>query len=182
MSQGEIRRLQNELGVTTIYVTHDQIEAMTLADRVAVMRHGVIQQLGTPDEIYNDPATLFVAGFIGSPPMNLVPGTLDSGDFRVGELRVKGVGGGSHAGAVLGIRPEDIQIAPSAEADLELPVYICEPTGDAVLVTVQVGGANLCVRGERRLRLRVGEPVGIRINREHCFLFDAATERRIGRT
>ena len=179
--RAEIRRLQAELAVTTIYVTHDQIEAMTLADRVAVMRNGVIQQLGTPDEIYNDPATLFVAGFIGSPAMNLVPGTLEAGDFRVGQHCLRGVGGSSNPQAVLGIRPEDIVIAPAAEADLVLPVTICEPIGDAVLVTVQAGASHLCIRGERRLRLRIGEPVGIGINREHCFLFDGATERRIAR-
>ena len=179
--RAEIRRLQNELQVTTIYVTHDQIEAMTLADRVAVMRHGVIQQLGTPDEIYNDPATLFVAGFIGSPPMNLIPGMLENGDFRVGEVCVKGVAAGSHPNAVLGIRPEDIVIAAPAEADLVAPVYICERTGDAVLVTVEVANAHICVRGERRLRFGIGEPIGLKINREHCFLFDGASERRIDR-
>ncbi|MEO5732196.1 MAG: ABC transporter ATP-binding protein [Rubrivivax sp.] len=180
--RAEIRRIQNELAVTTIYVTHDQIEAMTLANRVAVMRHGVIQQLGTPDEIYNDPANLFVAGFIGSPPMNLIPGILQDGNFRVGDICVTAVGAGSHPKAVLGIRPEDIVITSPADADLVLPVYVCEPTGDAVLITVEVGGAHVCVRGERRLRFGIGAAIGLKINREHCFLFDGATERRLDRT
>ena len=180
--RAEIRRLQNELGVTTIYVTHDQIEAMTLADRVAVMRGGVIQQLGTPDEIYNNPATLFVAGFIGSPPMNLLPGMLEAGDFCIGDARIKSVACGSHPHVVLGTRPEDIQITAEGAGDFAAPVYICERTGDAVLVTIDVGGVHLCVRGERHLRFAVGERIGVKINLEHCFLFDGKTERRIARS
>ena len=180
--RAEIRRLQKELAVTTIYVTHDQIEAMTLADRVAVMRAGVIQQLGTPEEIYNDPATLFVAGFIGSPPMNLVPGTLEGGDFLIGDVRIKSVAAGSHPNAVLGMRPEDLRITAPADGDFTAPVYVCELTGDAVLGTADVGGVHVCVRGERHLRFGFGERIGVKINREHCFLFDGKTERRIART
>ena len=180
--RAEIRRLQNELEVTTIYVTHDQIEAMTLADRVAVMRAGVIQQLGTPEEIYNNPATLFVAGFIGSPPMNLIPGTLEGSDFCVGDARIKSVAAGSHPNVVLGTRPEDIQITAQDNGDFAAPVYICERTGDAVLVTIDVGGAHVCVRGERHLRFGPGERIGVKINREHCFLFDGTTEQRIARS
>src|SRR5687767_5893651 len=106
--RAELKRLQHELQTTTVYVTHDQIEAMTLAHRVAVMNKGVIEQLGTPREIYNDPRTLFVAGFIGSPPMNLIPGEAANGVFTGPGMRVEGLGRGSARKAVLGVRPEDV--------------------------------------------------------------------------
>ncbi len=95
--RAELKHLQHELQVTTIYVTHDQIEAMTLAHRVAVMNKGVIEQLGTPSQIYNDPRTLFVAGFIGSPPMNLIDGEVKDGVFTGRGFRVEGFGQAKHA-------------------------------------------------------------------------------------
>ena len=107
--RAELKHLQHELQVTTIYVTHDQIEAMTLAHRVAVMNKGVIEQLGTPKDIYNDPRTLFVAGFIGSPPMNLIDGEVQGRRLhRAGGLRVDGLGRATVRRAVLGVRPEDV--------------------------------------------------------------------------
>ncbi len=108
--RAELKHLQHELQVTTIYVTHDQIEAMTLAHRVAVMNKGVIEQLGTPREIYNDPRTLFVAGFIGSPPMNLVDGEAKNGVFTGGGLTIAGLGRAGVPRAVLGVRPEDVHL------------------------------------------------------------------------
>ena len=109
--RAELKHLQHELQVTTIYVTHDQIEAMTLAHRVAVMNKGVIEQLGTPKEIYNNPRTLFVAGFIGSPPMNLIDGEVQDGVFTgAGGLRVDGLGRANVPRAVMGVRPEDVQV------------------------------------------------------------------------
>src|SRR6476619_6702575 len=105
--RAELKRLQHELQVTTIYVTHDQIEAMTLAHRVAVMNNGVIEQLGTPKDIYNNPRTLFVAGFIGSPPMNLIQGEVKDGVFSDGKLKIAGIGRADVPRAVIGVRPED---------------------------------------------------------------------------
>jgi multiple sugar transport system ATP-binding protein len=109
-----VARIQNQLGTTTVYVTHDQIEAMTLGDRVAVMRAGVIQQVGTPQELYERPRNLFVAGFIGSPSMNFLPGALEDGQLRTplgdvvlpGQVRAKAEAAGAGRTAIVGIRPE----------------------------------------------------------------------------
>ena len=177
--RAEIKHLQHELKITTIYVTHDQIEAMTLAHRVAVMEKGVIQQLDTPEAIYDRPANLFVAGFIGSPAMNLLPGALQDGAFVAEGLRIEGVGQGSRAGVVLGIRPEDLSLVEPAGADAVLPVYSFELTGDATLATVALGDARICARGPRQLRLTFGDSVGLRFDRAQCHLFDAASTQRI---
>jgi multiple sugar transport system ATP-binding protein len=93
--RAQLKHIQRRLETTTVYVTHDQIEAMTLADRIAIMDKGKIQQLGTPDEVYNNPANVFVAGFIGSPPMNLIKGDIENGSFSGASTRVEGVGEGS---------------------------------------------------------------------------------------
>ena len=109
--RAQLKHIQRELETTTIYVTHDQIEAMTLADRIAIMNKGKIQQLGTPDDVYNNPDHIFVAGFIGSPPMNLIKGSLENGTFTGPDTRVEGLGKGSRKNVVLGIRPEDMEIS-----------------------------------------------------------------------
>ena len=114
--RAELKHLQHELKVTTIYVTHDQIEALTLAHRVAVMNSGRIEQLGTPKEIYNDPRTLFVAGFIGSPPMNLVDGEVGNGMFTGRGIRVGGLGKAKIPKAVMGVRPEDAEVRGAGRA------------------------------------------------------------------
>ena len=108
--RAELKHMQHELGVTTIYVTHDQVEAMTLAHRVAVMDHGVLQQIGTPREVYDRPANLFVAGFMGSPPMNFVRGRIESGRFEGHGVSLPLDGGAAGGDAVLGFRPEDAEI------------------------------------------------------------------------
>lgn len=177
--RAEIRRLQCELRVTTIYVTHDQIEAMTLADRVVVMRGGLIQQVGTPADVYNRPANLFVAGFVGSPSMNLLPARAAAGGLAVEGFRLPGFDAPPDTALVLGVRPEDVALAPAGAGDLDGVVYMFELTGDAVLVTLDVGGSRLCVRGDRHLRYAIGEHVGLCLPREHCHLFDAATEARL---
>jgi multiple sugar transport system ATP-binding protein len=179
-TRAEIKHLQYELGVTTIYVTHDQIEAMTLAHRVAVMSQGEIRQLDTPEAIYDRPADLFVAGFIGSPPMNLVQGTHAGGVFTApggirAETRVP-----RHAGpAVLGIRPEDVTVAPAGAGDLDASVYAVELTGDAVLVTAIAGEARLIAKADRAWRAEPGTTIGLRTDATRLHLFDAASTRRL---
>jgi multiple sugar transport system ATP-binding protein len=177
--RAEIKHLQHELGITTVYVTHDQIEAMTMAHRVAVMCAGVIQQLAPPEQIYNDPANLFVASFIGSPPMNLLQGALQDGCFVAPGIRIPGVGASSNPAVVMGVRPEDVHLAAPDDGDVSGTVYTFELTGEAILVTVDVMGARITARGDRHLRFPIGAPVGLRISRDHAFLFDAGLGTRI---
>ena len=165
--------------ITTVYVTHDQIEAMTLADRVAVMNHGRIQQLGTPEEIYDDPKNLFVAGFIGSPAMNLIEGGTENGRFRLAGMAIGDVGGGTRDGVVLGVRPEDLAIAEPGAGSFDAEVYANELTGESVLVTVEIAGRRIAAKADRHTRLGIGETVGIRVGATHTYLFDAASGERL---
>jgi multiple sugar transport system ATP-binding protein len=180
--RAELKHLQHELQVTTIYVTHDQIEAMTLAHRVAVMSQGVIEQLGSPKEIYNDPRTLFVAGFIGSPPMNLIKGEVKDGAFvGTGGLRVEGLGRANVEQAVLGVRPEDIHVVGGKEAGINLaaPIYSVELTGESTLVTVHAGDGLLTMRADKNFVGDFDQVIGIKTARDRVFLFDQQTGRRI---
>ena len=178
--RAELKHLSHQLQVTTVYVTHDQIEAMTLADRVAVMNHGRIQQLGTPDEIYNDPANLFVAGFIGSPAMNLVPGRIENGSFLTGDgMRLCPISSTAQNGLVLGIRPEDVKVVDAGQGDFDAPVYAFENTGESVQVTGQIGGQRLIAKGDRYMRKSIGETVGFALDQSQLYLFDATTEQRL---
>ena len=176
--RAELKHLQHELRITTIYVTHDQIEAMTLADRVAVMDNGIISQLDTPERIYNDPDNLFVAGFIGSPSMNLVKGNMEEGKFLHSGFSVK-AGFGSNQDVTLGIRPEDLELTSAKNADCSGKVYSFELTGESTLVTVQVADDRLTIRGSNEYRVAIDETVGIRFNPEKCYLFDSETKQRI---
>ncbi len=179
--RAEIKHLQRELGITTIYVTHDQIEAMTLADRIAVMYKGSIQQLGTPEEIYDTPANLFVAGFIGSPPMNLIQGAVKDGTFQAEGLSVP-LGpdlSRDREDVTLGIRPENITVTQGEDGHATGKVYSFEMTGDAVLATIDVGKARICARGDRRLRADLGARLSFRIDPASCHLFDNETGSRI---
>ena len=178
--RAELKHLSRELKITTIYVTHDQIEAMSLADRVAVMRDGVIQQLGTPDEIYNDPANMFVAGFIGSPAMNLVSGSIRGGIFTSDDnTALVAVDSKDRDVVVLGARADDIDITEAGDGDLDVPLYSFENTGENTLLTVQLGAQRIIARGERHLRKDQGDRIGIRLNPGHIYLFDAETGIRI---
>ena len=180
--RAELKRLQHDLQVTTIYVTHDQIEAMTLAHRVAVMNNGLIEQLGTPKDIYNNPRTLFVAGFIGSPPMNLIPGDVRNGIFTsLGGLKVVGLGRANVSRAVMGVRPEDVAVLTdgAAERNLTAPVYSAELTGDSTLVSVRVGEHLLTMRADRNFRGDFDQLIGVRIPSERVYLFDQETQKRV---
>ncbi len=198
--RAHIKHLHHSLGVTTIYVTHDQIEAMTLADRVVVMSRAKVQQIGSPQDIYERPANLFVAGFIGSPPMNLVAGTLAGGVFSAPGLRVAGFGAPDTANAVLGVRPEDLVVlagddtagesysAPAqtqtqAQAHIQpsihAEVFAFELTGDATLVTVKQGDLMMTAKAGKDYRSAMGARVGFGIDATRCHLFDASTQARL---
>ena len=177
--RAELKHLHHELKITTIYVTHDQMEAMTLATRVAVMDKGVIQQLAAPEVIYNDPANLFVAGFIGSPSMNLMPGRLENGAFVSGPMRVEGIGGGTRDGVVLGVRPEDVHVSDAGAGLFDLKVYTVELTGESILVTSRNGKNQLTAHADRHYRCQIGDMVGISFDPARTYLFDEKTGERI---
>ena len=190
----EIKLMHQRLKTTTVYVTHDQIEAMTLGDKVAVMKDGVIQQFGTPHEIYNDPANLFVASFIGSPPMNFVPLRIRQRDGRwVGVLNseqgscelplpVTSDDGLRDRELILGIRPEQIGLAEVGTADFSLAVDIevVEPTGPDTLVVFTLNQVKACCRLTPDQAPRVGETLNLQFDPRKALLFDAQTGERLG--
>ncbi|HET7717880.1 MAG TPA: ABC transporter ATP-binding protein [Bauldia sp.] len=177
--RAELKRLQGDLGVTTIYVTHDQIEATTLAHRVAVMNKGVVQQIATPREIYDNPANLFVAGFIGSPPMNTLEGSIADGAFISPEGKVPVGGFAPRSSVVFGFRPEDARIVDPATADFRATVYACELTGNETIVTLQMAKAQAVVKMDKNYDVPVDAAVGIAVDRAKLCLFDPATGDRI---
>ncbi len=177
--RAQLKHIQRELQTTTVYVTHDQIEAMTLADRIAVMNKGKIQQLGTPDEVYNNPNHIFVAGFIGSPPMNLIKGRLVNGNFHGDNIMVKNLANGDNASIVLGIRPEDVSLSPAKSANLKSTIYALEPTGDMTLVAAKAGEQLIVAKAARNFRAEIGSTVNFKFATGHIYLFDGVSGDRI---
>jgi multiple sugar transport system ATP-binding protein len=177
-TRAEIKHLQHELGVTTIYVTHDQVEAMTLAHRVAVMSAGKVMQLGTPKDIYDEPANLFVAGFIGSPAMNLVPGEVSGGVFRAPGVSVP-VGIGDRAGVVLGTRAEDLEVVAPEAGEILGAAYAVELLGDCTHVSLREAGALITAKAPKTHPGRIGERVGFKVDPSRLYLFDAASGGRV---
>ena len=174
----QIKHLQRQLRITTVYVTHDQIEAMTLADRIVIMEGGCIPQVGTPDEIYSDPANTFVAGFIGSPPMNLIRGKAEDGTFLAPGIKVGGVPIGGHREVVLGVRPEDCRIR-DAPAHLSGAVYGVEPTGDTTYVTVRTDSYLIEIKADRDYRASLDSTAHIGFDPNRLYFFDAASGQRL---
>ncbi len=195
--RGEIKRLHERLNASIVYVTHDQIEAMTLGSRVVVLNQGVIQQIGTPEEIYERPANLFVADFMGSPPMNLVPatytlnvdtGTVLFGDGTTGQslpaphagLRARYLrGGGAQDDVVVGIRPEAFLPAAGAGA-LTLKAMSVENAGSDTFVEFELGGKEITARLPGRMRIAVGDTVPLDVDHATVCYFDPTNEQRIG--
>ena len=175
-TRAQIKNLSHELKVTTIYVTHDQIEAMTLADRVVVMSKGVVQQVGTPTEIYDTPANTFVASFIGSPAMNLVEGEIRGGVFEGRGLRIEGLSA-RDGKSVLGFRAEDATLSGGSE--LSAPIYTLELLGDSTMVTVRLGHDLVSVKAPKDFRAEIGEGFTAHIPASICHVFDAATGARL---
>jgi multiple sugar transport system ATP-binding protein len=177
--RAELKHMQNTLGTTTVYVTHDQIEAMTLAHRVALLESGRLQQLDTPANIYNDPANLFVAQFIGSPPMNVVNGTLDGERLAIDGAVIATPVAGKVKNAVLGVRPEDCTVGEPAKADLVGEIYATELIGDHTLVTVKTGSGMLTVKAAKDFAARQGDKAGVTFSTGRLFVFDEATGLRV---
>jgi multiple sugar transport system ATP-binding protein len=183
----ELKRLHQELGATIIYVTHDQIEAMTLATRIAVMRAGRIEQYASPDDLYEAPATLFVAGFVGSPAMNFLPGQLRSGVISISgiELALNGYRFREPAAAnkevVVGIRPEHVMLAPDAprETTIEADLLFIEPMGADTLGWFQFGEHRLSARLVPQVARGLSGRVRLSLLSDQVSLFDPSNEVRV---
>ncbi|MBB3457967.1 multiple sugar transport system ATP-binding protein [Rhizobium sp. BK313] len=182
--RAEIKELHQRLKTTTVYVTHDQVEAMTLADRIVVMQGGVIEQIGSPIELYDHPNSLFVAGFIGSPPMNFLKGTVQGGDLpslmtneglalRLPD-HVKGLAPGREV--VFGFRPQNLTLDP---AGMPCEVIIVEPTGSETQLNARVGSSSISVLFHDRVQIRPGETVNLLPDLARAHVFDGKTGRRI---
>jgi multiple sugar transport system ATP-binding protein len=169
----QIKHLQRQLKVTTVYVTHDQIEAMTLADRIVIMNKGAIQQVGTPDQIYSDPANTFVAGFIGSPPMNLIDGVAKDGRFAAPGVSVP-CPTDLQGKVTLGVRPEDCRLGGD---HLQGQVYGVEPTGDVTYLTVLAGAKRIEVKAAREFRSDIDMAIGISFDPARLYFFDEHGQR-----
>ena len=184
----EIKKLHGRLGNTMIYVTHDQVEAMTLADRIAIMKNGRIMQLAPPHEVYSRPANLYVAGFIGSPAMNLIEGELAGDTFRANGLTIPvaaydfAPGSRREGRAVIGLRPEHIATGtdlPLAAATTRVTVELVEPMGSDTLVYAPLAGRTIHIRMDGQAEVRPGDEIEIGFQPERASLFDPDTELRL---
>lgn len=189
----EIKHLQRELNTTMVYVTHDQTEAMSMAQRIGVMNLGVLQQVGSPLDIYDHPATLFVAGFIGNPPMNFVDVVVtDNGHSMLkhkdaafalpitDKTRAQIRAVTADAPVRFGIRSEDIQITPSSsDGDMPAKISLREPLGDEIIYNVLVGTQELRVKAPPTMRFQVGDAVGLKFDQARSHVFDLKTEKAI---
>jgi multiple sugar transport system ATP-binding protein len=197
----EIKRLHHRMKATIVYVTHDQIEAMTLASRIAVIKDGKVQQFGPPSEIYNDPANLFVADFMGAPPMNLVPATLEGSEDAMILMLQRGIGEvlridlgrsrpnlAAHVGRdiVFGLRPEALTDPESADGNAKLiaeancQIEVVEPAGSDTYAVTRLGGKETIARLRADAAVSPGDTIPLAFNLDKAVFFDAKTERRIG--
>ncbi|RLF65740.1 MAG: glycerol-3-phosphate ABC transporter ATP-binding protein, partial [Thermoplasmata archaeon] len=196
--RSELKRLQRTLGVTTIYVTHDQVEAMTMGDKIAILNNGRLQQVGSPDDVYNKPKNLFVAGFIGSPPMNFVDATLvekdnniwiDFGDFRLKlpDDMAEVIRSSNYVGkeVIFGIRPEDIydalfaQVKIPGENMVKGRIDIVEPLGNVNIVHFTIGRVHFVGQFSRESKVREGMQMDIVFDMTKIHIFDKKTEEAI---
>jgi multiple sugar transport system ATP-binding protein len=181
--RAEIRELQLRLNTTTVYVTHDQIEAMTMADKIVVMNSGNVEQIGPPLELYDRPANLFVAGFIGSPAMNMIEGRVEGGAFRSPDGTywplppANGQGAVPAGPLIYGVRPEHFRIAPGE--GIPATVQVVEPTGSETQVLLRVGGASVVGAFRERIGTKPGEVLPVLPDPALVHLFDRETGRRL---
>jgi ABC-type sugar transport system ATPase subunit len=195
--RGEIKRLQGEMGITSIYVTHDQVEAMTMADRIAVMAGGVLQAFDPPEDLYDRPKTLFVAGFVGNPPMNFLEVEVSQveGEYRarsdaadIGIPADRGAAAAAHKGKViLGIRPEDVNLRDEVDtteagqhiAGVTGKALVVEPLGREDLVLVDIAGKEVRLLVDKHRQTRVGENLELAVNTAKAQFFDPASEKSL---
>jgi multiple sugar transport system ATP-binding protein len=178
--RSEIKSLHQRLKVTTVYVTHDQIEAMTMADKIVVMNSGTVEQTGPPLELYDRPANIFVAGFIGSPAMNMIEGHIADGSLRTADgttWALPANGSGRHDGpTIYGIRPEHLRLDPDG---IKASVQVVEPTGSETQVLLRVGGQSLIAAFRDRISAKPGEVLPISPDRALIHLFDRQSGQRV---
>ena len=177
--RGEIKDLHQRLKTTTIYVTHDQIEAMTMADKIVVMQGGHVEQIGAPLELYDTPANLFVAGFIGSPAMNFLPGHIQNNAFQVGGLSLplpNTRGASEGAKVIYGIRPEHWRLDA---AGVPAIVRLVEPTGAETQVVAEIEGHRVVCAFRERIMQRPGDMIHITPDPANAHLFDDASGKRL---
>jgi inositol-phosphate transport system ATP-binding protein len=189
--RGEIKRLQKDLGITSIFVTHDQVEALTMADRVALMKDGKLQAYGTPEELYERPRNLFVAEFVGTPPMNFLRAELFR---RAGALRAVAdevdielpaasatrlQANGVERNVTLGVRPEDLELVAPDQGQLNAEVYVAEPMGREQVVDVRFGESGLRALAPASFSGQIGDRVGVRINADRIHIFEPTTGDRL---
>jgi len=189
MMRSELKRLQKDLGITTVFVTHDQLEALTMADKVAVVNSGCLQQFSNPDKLYNHPKNLFVAGFIGSPPINFINVSLQKSDGRfllknrdlqielAKEIGSKAENNSTSSEILLGIRPEHITI--NKKEGIETEVYVVEPLGRDILVSVKLEKSMIKVLASPSFKANIGERVRLNFNLDKIMLFDKKTEKSL---
>jgi len=185
--RAEIKALHQRLRTTTIYVTHDQIEAMTMADKIVVMLDGYIQQIGAPLELYDRPANRFVAGFIGSPAMNFLEGRIaanDGAQFLAGDrvkLRLaKAPAIVGERAVVLGVRPEHLEmVAPETPGAIPAQIQVVEPTGAETMVSARAAGGQITAVFRNRQDFKAGDRIGLRVDPAHIHLFDGAGENGV---
>ncbi len=175
--RAEIKRLHQASGITSVYVTHDQVEAMTLGSRIAVMKGGVVQQLGTPDDIYNRPANTYVATFIGSPTMNLLRGAATGGHFGIQGAALNLAAPASANEVLLGVRPEHLVMQDSAP--WRGKVSVVEPTGPDTYVVVDTAAGSVTLRTDAQTRVQPGDAVGLAVEPANAHWFDASSENRL---
>jgi multiple sugar transport system ATP-binding protein len=181
--RGEIKALHQRIGTTTIYVTHDQVEAMTMADKIVVLHDGMIEQIGAPLELYDRPANLFVAGFIGSPAMNFIRGRVEEGVFRTGNgltLPLPQSANPATLGGrefIYGVRPEHIRAV--ASGGIEGRVELVEGTGSEIYAKLTCKGDEIACLFRERLAVRFGDTIRIAIDPSTIHLFDIETGKRI---
>jgi multiple sugar transport system ATP-binding protein len=191
--RAEIAKLHQRLQTTTIYVTHDQTEAMTMASRIVVMKDGIIQQVGSPKEVYDNPENVFVGGFIGSPAMNFFNGTLEDGSFKIGDdsvavpegkmkvLREQGYVGQA---LILGVRPEDIHDEPlfidaSQGTKIKAAIEVSELTGAETMLYSQLSGQEFVARVDSRADIQAGQVIDLAFDMNKAHFFDVESESRI---
>ncbi|WP_047043738.1 ABC transporter ATP-binding protein [Vibrio mexicanus] len=192
----QIKRLHQKLNTTIVYVTHDQIEAMTLADRIAVMKDGILQQLGTPQEIYSKPNNMFVAGFMGSPSMNFIETMVDLDANEKPVIKVTGSNNQEHhiklpdtmrsqdgKRIVIGLRPEHISETPSedqsASTQLDMKLEVLEPTGPDTIAMIKVNDQEVACRLSPEYEVSVGDTASLHFDLSKAVFFDAQTEQRM---